>query len=282
MDSDTFLFDGKIGRIQADSLHTLSKEIQDILSKIFFEGDPRIVANHLEEEEFFNRMSFARREVQNSNRCRELILKTWTDMGYDLNDIYMDLPRLRCVPHHFHLNERAMAISFLHRDPWYANPQSQINHWIPIYEVERKSGFAIYPAYFSKPVLNNSNLFDYSKWLEMGGFQSKERSYDSIRIFPSPLEDISSEVIDIFGNPGELIAFSPQHLHGTSPNNTGKARFSLELRFVCLSHLEQKIGPENKDNASRGTTLIHMVRATDGLTLSKKSIEDYVSFFALS
>ena len=53
-----------------------------------------------------------------------------------------------------------------HRDTWYSAPMCQINWWLPIYEVEAGNVMAFHPHYYSRPVNNGSNRYNYQEWNE--------------------------------------------------------------------------------------------------------------------
>lgn len=44
-----------------------------------------------------------------------------------------------------------------HRDTWHSAPQSQVNGWIPIYEVESGNVMAFHSRYWDRPVRNGSS-----------------------------------------------------------------------------------------------------------------------------
>jgi hypothetical protein len=47
--------------------------------------------------------------------------------------------------------------------------------------------------------------------------------------------------------PGDLPAFSGQHLHGSVAMDTTATRFSIESRTVSLSHVHAKLAAPNVD-----------------------------------
>lgn len=51
-----------------------------------------------------------------------------------------------------------------HRDTWYSAPQCQLNWWIPIYDIESENAMAFHPRYWSEPVRNDSNGYNYYQW----------------------------------------------------------------------------------------------------------------------
>ncbi len=259
MDINALLLGKIFNRLSPASLNPFLLQIQNRLQSYFPEGDPRQVVACLSSPQLLTRMKLLRDEIISSEPLLHSLCPVWSELGFDLNEIFLDAIRIRCVPDKFHENVEAKSVSYIHRDPWYANPQCQLNFWIPIYDVEKGAGFSIYPPYFKKAIPNNSDLFDYQEWLELGGFQSNKVFSDRKQIFPAPLYNLDEvDTVDIHSRAGEMICFASHHLHGTSPNLSGLARFTLEVRFVLRSHLESRVGPKKLDNFSKGSTLIHM------------------------
>lgn len=225
-------------------------------------------------------MIHLRSQVKDNIVVPTAFFPVWQELGLNPQEIYLDAIRIRCVPDRFQEIEEAGPVAFIHRDPWYANPQCQFNLWIPVYSVPKEAGFRIYPSYFDKPILNNSNRFDYKEWLDAGGFQSTSKNSVVPQTFPSPQTNpIEPSPLDVFADEGEMFLFSSHHLHGTSPNTSGLARFSLEIRFVLESHLVDGLGPPKIDNQSKGSTLLHMCRLTDSKPVSDQLIKHYEGKF---
>ncbi|TGN20991.1 hypothetical protein [Leptospira idonii] len=254
--------------------------IQSLVQSSFPEGDPRIISNQLLYEDLSLRMFSLRNRIKEGEDVAEAFFPVWREVGFDPEEIYLDAIRIRCVQNGFQEIEAAKPSAFIHRDPWYANPQCQLNFWIPVYDVMFGSGFRIYPTYFDQAIANDSNLFDYENWIKQGGFQSLRNQEEGKKIFPSS-ESIPEEMqpYDVYGNSGELFCFASHHLHGTSPNHSGLARFSLEVRFVLESHLEERLGPDKLDNFSKGNTLRHMYKLNGKKPVSDVLIKHYEERF---
>jgi hypothetical protein len=280
MDTGSILKGSILQKLKPTNLKPFLSEIQNRVHSAFPEGDPRIIASSLTSEFLLQRMHRLREEIKNKPEYLDLLLPVWTELGFDLKEIYLDAIRIRCVPDKFHENQNAASVGYIHRDPWYANPQCQLNFWIPIFPVGQGSGFRIYPTYFDMGIKNNSNTFNYPEWLELGGFQSMASNHLKQQVFPAPLNSpVEDCPIDIFGDVGEMILFCSHHLHGTSPNTSGKSRFTLEVRFVLQSHLEDRLGPKKIDNDSQGTTLIHMYDLFHKKPVSERLIKHYEGAF---
>lgn len=163
-----------------------------------------------------------------------------------------DVLRLRSMPHMAHKQGLSPHSYSAHRDCWYANPQSQINIWIPIFDVTPGQSFAFFPKYFDTAIANSSANFDYDNWSKNVGFQKHTKKTD-LSAYPVPTEDIIDPAGAAFeAVAGSRVIFSPSHLHQTSLNETGLSRFSVDFRVVETEDIASGAGAPNVDNASRG------------------------------
>lgn len=278
------LYDGKtyFGNLCKESksyLNTILQYIQDE----FQAGDPCIITSQIPYLQLQNSMARIRSKIYENHSIPKFLFPILEEWNVDPNDVYLDLLRLRCVPNGFHLMQGAESVQYIHRDSWYANPENQINLWIPITKVELGSGFSLYPSYFKKSIQNNSSMFLYDHWLETGGFQtSATHPRIGEKIFPKPTEQVSDpNVLSVSGDFGDYFLFASHHLHGTNDNTQGYSRFSLEVRLVIGDHIKNHIGPINYDNGSKGSTLYEMKQLLEGKVLPIEVIQSYVKSSAL-
>ncbi|XDD42136.1 hypothetical protein AB3N58_12630 [Leptospira sp. WS60.C2] len=258
--------------------------IHTYIKEEFSSGDPCLLSSQIPYDVLQVSMAKIRKRIYENQKIKGFLFPILEDLNLDPEDVYVDLFRLRCVPNEFHLKEEASSVQFLHRDPWYANPQNQINLWVPITKVELGAGFAVYPSYFAKPLENNSHLFDLHHWKETGGFQAyASHPRMSEKVFPRPVGNVQDpDVFSVSGDFGEYFIFSSQHLHGTENNTQGCSRFSLEVRFVVGEHVKKCLSPRNVDNRSKGTTLSEMTQLLSGHVLPDHIIQSYANQSALS
>lgn len=256
-----------------DALHSKIKSA-------FPEGEPELISTGLPFLSLNKRMNDLRASVYADRNIKNKFIPILEYLEIPVDEFYSDLFRLRCVPSFFHKKEGSELVQYLHRDPWYANPQCQLNFWIPLSDVSPGSGFGIYPEYFQKPIQNNSYQFDYNHWLETGGFQANESPKLQEKIFPKPDRFPDNSISEsIYGSFGDVIVFSSHHLHGTQDNVMNRSRFSLEIRFVLKEWIQNKLGPKNLDNFSKGSTLGEMRQIQTDETLDENLIRDYVAEF---
>lgn len=186
--------------------------------------------------------------------------------GFAPEDHACDHMRLRAVLPGAHERPELQRSYAAHRDTWYANPQAQLNWWMPLHDVTEDQSFHFYPDAFDRPVANGSVDFDYATWINGVGWQNAR---DTSQVaWPELREDISGyREAPFSAKAGEIILFSSAHLHKTRPNMTGTIRYSVDFRTVHLGDHEAGLGAPNVDNASTGSALADYVTIrgnTDG------------------
>lgn len=173
------------------------------------------------------------------------------EMGAAGDDLICDVLRLRVMADGADKKPLPPQALAAHRDCWYANPQAQINVWVPIFDVTPGRSFAFYPRYFDRPIANTSSNFDYDAWIQNVGFQSS-KAHDA-SAYPLPQEPIRDKTGAAFAAvAGSRVVFAASHLHQTQANVTGLSRFSIDFRLVSRPDMDAGRGAPNVDNASRG------------------------------
>lgn len=151
-----------------------------------------------------------------------------------------------------------------HRDTWYASPPCQVNWWLPIDDLAADRALALYPRYFTLPVPNTSDRFDYAAWVRDAHDGASEHVRTDSRPHPAPLVPIDPAAgVRFVGDAGAAVPFSGAHLHATVPNESGVTRFSLDFRTVHLEDVRGGRGAPNVDAACTGTTLGDFLCAAD-------------------
>jgi hypothetical protein len=166
----------------------------------------------------------------------------------------LDRPRLRAVGSGLWRDPRARRAYMMHRDTWYASPSAQINLWMPLLDVGPTEGFALYPAWFDAPIANDSAGFDYDAWSREVGFQSTSASAEAS--FPQALcAPPPRQARRVRARAGQVVVFSGAHLHSTMGHDSGRTRWSVDMRLVHTGDARAGLGAPAIDDASRGTTL---------------------------
>lgn len=167
------------------------------------------------------------------------------------DDLIGDVLRLRAMPHEAHKKGLSPHSYSAHRDCWYANPQAQLNIWVPLLDVQEGNSFTFYPRYFNRAIANGSARFNYDDFVQKAGFQNTGKI--DLSLYPVPLEDIKDNRAASFNAAaGAMVIFSPSHLHQTVLNECDASRFSVDFRVVSQHDIKSGKGAPNVDNRSSG------------------------------
>jgi hypothetical protein len=198
------------------------------------------------------------------------------ECGCDLDDTYVDVPRLRMVTSNAYLTSGVGYAHHPHRDTWYSAPMQQLNWWLPIYPFESESSMAFHPRYYSEAVPNSSNEFDYYQWNSVGRKNAAQHIKVDTRKQPKPNVQVELEPqIRLVCPPGGIILFSAAQLHSTVPNTSGRTRYSIDFRTVNLTDLREKCGALNVDSSPAGTSLRDFRRGSDLAPMPEDVVQLY-------
>jgi hypothetical protein len=249
------IYEGEIFQFSSDSWKPIKNLLWKQLEQ-FLGPDPLEAEKYLSTSEHFERISRVRENLYGSPDWMQGTIHLLSKFAFR-EPVLFDIPRIRAIVSLENCPKEAEPAFFPHRDTWYGNSSSQINFWIPLIEIFPENGFGFFPNYFSKPVKNNSKLFDYQKWKENGGYQSFNKTQ---RIFPTIQETIPErERRSFFLKQDQAILFSGSHLHGTNSNLSGFTRFSIDMRIVFLNDHENNLGAPNVDNEAKGWNRDEMI-----------------------
>ncbi|GAB3152370.1 hypothetical protein GCM10027290_42940 [Micromonospora sonneratiae] len=199
----------------------------------------------------------------NHPRSKELVRDILVELGVEPEQTYFDVPRLRTMTSDY-LNAGLTLQFHTHRDTWFSAPMSQLNYWMPIYDVEEANVMAFHPPYFDAAVRNSSRDYDYARWVAYGRTSAAQQVDVETRKQPELEEEISREPdIRVITPPGGILIFSGAQLHTTVPNTSGRTRFSIDFRVVNRRDVEDRVGAPNVDSECTGTTLGDFLRTTD-------------------
>lgn len=257
------IYAGKIYQLPANeaSMNLIRNVRELVVDEI---GEPiREVHLRFDDAGFFERVGRLRKAIYTSEEFRELVEQLIGSLGFPVEEQGYDPARMRVVAHNGHLNPAAAAVFHGHRDTWYGASQAMINWWIPIHDVVAEDSFEFFPDDFSNPVENDSEIFDFDKWVSEGqekrvGWQNRKTGLTAI--YPSLQQDPGGSRMPVVATAGEVLLFSSQHLHQTRENVTDKSRFSIDFRTVNLIDHEVGKYPKNVDNRSKGSSLVQFVK----------------------
>jgi hypothetical protein len=238
---------------------------------------PPDAQHHLEKQAYVDVLARLKPTFINHPRSKELVAGILGDLGTDLDDAYLDVPRLRTMTSDY-LNAGLTLQFDSHRDTWFSAPFSQINYWMPVYDVAETNVMAFHPRYFTDSVRNTSRDYDYGEWVAFGRSAAASQVEQETRKQPEAEQDIEREPdIRVITPPGGILLFSGAQLHSTVPNTSGRTRFSIDFRVVNRRDVETHNGAANVDSECTGTTLGDFIRAADLQHLPDDLIEEYDS-----
>ncbi|MBI39983.1 MAG: hypothetical protein CMF59_10310 [Leptospiraceae bacterium] len=264
--SRRILYNGEIIRFNHPSLAELPDFFKELLSEHPLDLD---IFDSALNKIYLENLNTIRKRVLESPLIRSRLLDLLQTKGWNLNNLFADQVRFRCIPADFQDHSGARGLLCWHRDTYYANPCCQINLWIPLDFCDRSNGIVFFPDLLNHPVENDSHTFDLNQWNHHGGFQAFRGNDSAVAgtglNYPSALiqPDLEEALIPEIG-PGEALIFASRHLHGTMPNTSGRNRYSLELRFCSRQDLQAADPELNIDNRSRGCFAQEFRNAADG------------------
>lgn len=238
--------------------------------------DARDAQHSLSVEHYVGVLTALKPKFINHPTSKELIRAILAEMGCDRDKTYFDLPRMRTATSGGYLTA-GMAYAFHpHRDTWYSAPMSQINWWIPIYDVEADSAMAFHTRYWDVPIENESNEFNYYEYVQTARRNAAQHIKQDTRKQPHATVPVELDPqLRLIPPVGGMLLFSGAQLHSTVPNSTGRTRFSIDFRTVHLDDVVAKRGAPNVDSACTGTALRDFLSARDLSGIPEGSILPY-------
>jgi len=230
-----------------------------------FDGlDPLLAQFHLPVEQFVSIAAPLKPQFIHAPETKQLLKRLLATMGCDMDKTYLDVPRLRIVTHGGYLTSGIGYAHHPHRDTWYSAPMCQLNWWLPIYEMESESSMAFHPDYWTRPVLNDSQEFNYYEWNRVGRSTAAQHIKADTRAQPKPQEPMTlNPQVRLVAEPGGMILFSAAQMHSTVANTSGRTRFSIDFRTVHSDDVVNQVGAPNIDSHPTGTSLRDFMRCSD-------------------
>lgn len=249
---------------------------RELIEAAFQPYDPRKVHDKMPAERCVEILAELKPKFIHHPRSKELIQEMLAERGCDLGKTYFDVPRLRTAFPSEYLSSGIAYAFHPHRDTWYSAPGSQVNWWMPVYDVCPDNIMAFHPRYFSEAVPNSSQTFNYYEWNRTGRQSAAANVKQDVRIQPRPQVPLEPDPqARVVANVGGVMLFSAAQLHSTVPNTSGVTRYSVDFRTVHLDDVCNRAGAANVDSAATGTTMWDYIRATDFARLPKEAIALY-------
>lgn len=263
--SRTALYQGALLRLPPSGASRALVEMADALLHEEVGADPRRAWERLPPDELFARLGRVRKALYLDEAAHRLIAALLADHGLDPADFACDPARLRVVHPYGERQPAAAAVYGVHRDIWYGHPSCLVTWWIPLHDVVEEETFELWPEYLTRPVDNDSHVFDYDAWVARGwslkiGWQDPEAGLRAR--YPAFLGQRAAlgRGVPLAAMRAESLLFSGAHLHATRPHTQPQTRFSLDLRIAHLGDAATGRGAPIVDNESRGSSLPDYVR----------------------
>jgi hypothetical protein len=235
-----------------------------MIEGVFGSIDPRYAQFHMPVEKYVSIVAPLKPAFIHHPKTRGLIRDIMEEFKCDLRKTYIDVPRLRMVTSDGYLTSGVGYAHHPHRDTWYSAPMSQLNWWLPIYEIESEMSMAFHPQYWDRPIKNGSNEFNYYQWNAEGRKTAAQHIKTDTRKQPKPEEELELwPQIRFIPPPGGVILFAAAQLHSAVANTGGFARYSIDFRTVNMDEVKTRGGAPNLDSNCTGTSLRDFVRAED-------------------
>lgn len=271
------LYDGAL-HVNSPTAHSLElcEFARELAREAFAPHDPEHAQEFLPVERYVEILAQLKPRFIHHPRCKELIRGLLSDLGCDIEMTYFDVPRLRTMTHSNYLTAGLAYAFHPHRDTWFSAPPSQLNWWLPVYDIGADNTIAFFPSYFGRPIANSSRDYNYYKWNQESRRAAASQIKTDTRKQPQALEPIDMDSqVRVVCRAGGIILFSGDYLHATVPNTSSRTRFSIDFRTVHLDDVIEKRGAEAIDSECTGTTLRDFLRASDSTRLSDDIAREY-------
>lgn len=266
---DIFIFSPTPG---TKALVALAREM---LETTFAPDDPRTLHKNHTAEDVAATLGKLKPSFIHHPECKKLLPQIMEECGVDLDRLYFDVPRMRSAYPADFLSSGIAYAFHPHRDTWYSAPMCQLNWWMPIYPLHPDNAMGFYPRYFSEPVANNSEIYNYYEWNTKNRATAAQHVKQDTREQPKPQQDLQPISLRYLPPPGGLIVFAGAQLHETVQNTTDVARYSIDFRTVHLDDVVARDGARNVDSRCTGTTMRDYARASDLSPLPEHIVRMY-------
>jgi hypothetical protein len=232
------------------------------LTELFKPYDPEFVHEHIEPTEMAKILGVWKPRFIHSERSKKLVRAVIEEAGFPPEETHYDLPKPRTSFPVGHLNT-GVAFAFpWHRDVWYSAPAQQVNWWLPIFPVREDNAMGFDLNSFARAVPNTSDAFDYyennASRLTTATQVNRER-----QARPGAIDHNPDQQLVILPAPGEVLLFSGAQLHTSTPNTSGRARYSVDFRTVFVPDLVAGRGAPLVDANCTGTAIRDFVNVAD-------------------
>ena len=248
-----------------------------LVEEAFAPLDPRVAQYHMQVEDYAQLLGKLKPSFIHHPESKRLIQQMLSELGFDLDKTYFDVPKLRSSTSDEYLTSGIAYAWHPHRDTWYSAPACQINLWFPIYDITSDNAMAFHPRYFKESVANTSAGYNYYLWnQQFRGAQVAGITKSDPRPLPKPSQPVEMDPqIRLVVPPGSVIMFSAAQLHSSVPNTSGVTRYSVDFRLVNTDDARARRGAPNLDAQCTGTTMRDYLRGTDLSQVPEEIVKMY-------
>lgn len=230
------------------------------------DSEPLTAEARIEGELYLKRIRRLRTQFKQDPTVVASFKQAMIETGLQAADSYWDPLQLRVVPARPSHQARRIWPLPPHRDNWGSNIPQQINWWTPLYPVAADRSIVFYPGFWDEPIANSSADWDFEVLKQL----MQEGKADSYPVLPVPTETLpATAAMPLVLQPGDMLAFSGQHLHGSIATDERLARFSTESRSVSLSHLAAGFAAPNVDGKAPRVVPDWFEHMVDGAPLTE-------------
>lgn len=214
--------------------------------------DPERVHERMPEDAVNAAAEALRREVGDDAGVAAALNEALAAVGVEVERTFGDGLKQRVQMASSRSGARMVSPLGAHRDTWGSNLMAQTNWWAPVYPVTPERTLAVFPAWFDRPVANDSDGWDFRELLRRLKHQGPDPDYPLLPLAGDP--PARAEALPISIEPGDLLCFSGAQLHASVPNTTERTRLSWELRTVNADDVAAGRGAVNVDGNPVRTT----------------------------
>src|SRR5579872_1229614 len=249
---------------------------RELVETAFNGQDPIRIHDHMPVERCVEILAELKPKFIHHPKAKEYIQGMLAERGCDLAKTYFDVPRLRTAFPSDYLSSGIAYAFHPHRDTWYSAPFSQINWWMPVYDIYPENSMAFHTRYFEEPVKNSSDTYNYYEWNRANRQSAAQHVKSDTRVQPKAQATLDPDPqLRVIANVGGVLMFSAAQLHSTVPNTAGLTRYSIDFRTVHLDDVWSKCGAPNVDSKCTGTTMHDYISAADFSHLPADAIALY-------
>ena len=235
-----------------------------MLEEAFHPYEPETAQYHLSVERYAAILAELKPKFIHAARSKECIQGMLQELGFDAQQTYFDVPRLRTSTSDEYLKTGIAYAFHPHRDTWYSAPMCQVNWWMPVYPIVSENAMAFHPHYWNHAVRNGSAGYNYAEWNRTSRQNAAQFIKEDTRKQPKPEEPMELDPqVRVIAPPGGVLLFSAAHMHSSVPNTSGRTRISIDFRTVNIEDVAARRGAPNVDSACTGTTMGDYLRGSD-------------------